>query len=91
MIFPARGRDGRVTDRGGKGLGFKSPGSILTSRTKTNPLSRVVRGGGDPCSVPIIGEKEKSPTVESSTWPLNSHNPSKNYAKTKLNKTYNVH
>ena len=48
-------------------------GSILTSRTETNSLSRVVRDGGYPCSVPLSGRK-KSSTVETSTWPLNSHN-----------------
>ena len=37
------------------GLGFKSPGSILTSRTETSSLSRVVRDGWDPCSVPVSG------------------------------------
>ena len=30
--------------------GLKSPGSILTSRTETSSLSRVVRAGWDPCS-----------------------------------------
>ena len=48
--YPARGRVGRVTDCGVRGIGFKSPGSILTSRTETSSLSRVVRYGGDPCS-----------------------------------------
>ena len=50
-----RGKVGRVTDYGVKGLGFKSPGSILTSRIETNSLSRMVRDGGDPCSVPLSG------------------------------------
>ena len=36
---------GRVTDCGVRGLWFKSPGSILTSRTETSSLSRVVRDG----------------------------------------------
>ena len=54
-IHPARGRVGRVTDCGVRGLGFKSPGSILTSRTEISSLSRVVRGGWDPCSVPVSG------------------------------------
>ena len=49
----ARGRVGRLTDCGVRGLGFKSPGSILTSRTETSSLSRVVRDGWDPCSVPL--------------------------------------
>ena len=35
QLYPARGRVGRVTDCGVRGLGFKSPGSILTSRTET--------------------------------------------------------
>ena len=52
---PARGRVGRVTDCGVRGLGFKSPGSILTSRTETSSLSRVVRDGWDPSSVPVNG------------------------------------
>ena len=52
---PARGRVGRVMDCGVRGLGFKSPGSILTSRTEITSLSRVVRDGGDPCSVPLNG------------------------------------
>ena len=54
---PARGRVGRVTDCGVRGLWFKSPGSILTSRTETSSLSRVVRDGWDPCSVPVSGYK----------------------------------
>ena len=45
LYHPARGRVGRVTDCGVRGLGFKSPGSILTSRTETSSLSRVVRDG----------------------------------------------
>ena len=49
------GRVGRVTDCGVRGLGFKSPGSILTSRTETSSPSRVVRDGWDPCSVPLSG------------------------------------
>ena len=44
-IQSASGRVGRVTDCGVRGLGFKSPGSILTSRTETSSLSRVVRDG----------------------------------------------
>ena len=54
---PARGRVGRVTDCWARGHGFKSPGSILTSRTETSSLSRVVRDGWDPCSVPVSGWK----------------------------------
>ena len=54
-MHPARGRVGRVTDCEVRGLGFKSPGSILTSRTETSSLSRVVRDGWDPCSVPLSG------------------------------------
>ena len=42
---PARGIVGRVTDCGVRGIGFKSPGSILTSRTETNSLSRVLCTG----------------------------------------------
>ena len=75
---------GRVTDCGVRGLGFKSLGSILTSRTETSSLSRVVRDGWDPCSVPLSGGK-KSHSVESSTWPLNSHNCSGNYPKNNTN------
>ena len=33
--------------------------------------------------------KKKSHAVESSTWPLNSHNCSENYPKTKTNKLCN--
>ena len=55
--IPARGRVGRVMDCGVKGLGFKSPGSILTSRTETSSLSRVVRDGWDPWYVTLSGEK----------------------------------
>ena len=36
------------------------PGSILTSRTETSSLSRVVRDDGDPCSVPLSGWKNVS-------------------------------
>ena len=54
-LHPARGRVGRVTDCGVRGLGFKSPGSILTSRTETSSPSRVVRDVWDPCSVPVSG------------------------------------
>ena len=44
-----------------RGLGFKSPGSILTSRTETSSLSRVVRDGWDPCSLyREVGEKKVS-------------------------------
>ena len=50
-------RHGWVTDCEVRGLSFKSPGSILTSRTETSSLSRVVRDGWDPCSVPISGQK----------------------------------
>ena len=53
----AHGRVGRVTDCGVRGLGFKSPGSILTSRTEISFLSRVVRDGRDTCSIPLSGEK----------------------------------
>ena len=81
-----RGRVGRVTDCGVRGPGFKFPGSILTSRTETSSLSRVIRDGGDPCSVPLSGWK-KSPTVECLTWPLNSHHCSENDTKTKTKKT----
>ena len=52
---PGRGRVGRVTDCEVRGLWLKSPGSILISRTETSSLSRVVRDGGDPCSVPLTG------------------------------------
>ena len=38
-----------------RGLWFKSPGSILNSRTETSSLSRVVGDGWDPSSVPLIG------------------------------------
>ena len=34
------------------GLGLKSPGSILISRTETSSLSRAVRDGWDASSVP---------------------------------------
>ena len=51
----ARGRVGRVTDCGVRGLGLKSTGSNLTSRTETSSLSRVVRDGWDPCSEPLSG------------------------------------
>ena len=54
--YPARGR----ADCGVRGLGFKSPGSIQTSRTETSSLSRVVRDGWDPCCVPLSGEKKVS-------------------------------
>ena len=59
-LTTARGRAGRVMDSGVSGLGFKSPGSILTSRTETSSLSRVVRDSGDPCSVPLSGWKKVS-------------------------------
>ena len=85
--YPTRGRVRRVTDCGIRGFGFKSPGSILTSRTETSSLSRVVRDGWDPGSVPLKWVKKKSPAVESSAWPLNSHNCSVNYTKTKTKQT----
>ena len=68
-----------------RGLAFKSQGSILTSRTETSSLSRVVRDGWDPCSVPLSGGK-KSHVVESATSPLNRHNCSENYPKTSKRK-----
>ena len=55
---PARGR---VTDCGVRGLGFKYPCSILTSRTETNSLSRVVRDGWDPRSNALIKWVKKVP------------------------------
>ena len=47
--------------------------------------------GPVPCTVKV--GKKKSRAVESSTWPLNSHNCSENYTKTKTNKnrTSNTH
>ena len=54
-LHPARDRVGRVTDCGVRGLGFKSPGSILISTTETSSLSRAVRDGWDPSSVPASG------------------------------------
>ena len=86
FVRPALGIVGRVTDCRVRGLGYKSPGSILTSRTETRSLSPVVIDGFDPCSVPLSGEKE-SHAVESSTWLLNNHNCSENYPKTKLNES----
>ena len=56
-IIVARGRVDRVTDCGVRGPGFKSPGSILTSRIETSCLSRVVMDGWDSCSVPASGYK----------------------------------
>ena len=50
----------KVTDCGVRGLGFKSPGSILTSRTETSSLSRVVNDGWDRCSVTLSDEKKVS-------------------------------
>ena len=49
-----------MTDCGDRRLGFKSPGSILTSGTATNSLSRVVRDGWDPCPEPLSGRKKVS-------------------------------
>ena len=43
---------------GVRGLGFKTPGLILTSRTETSSLSRVVRDGWDPCSQLLSGWKK---------------------------------
>ena len=54
-FIKVRGRVGRVTDCGVRGLWFKSLGSILTSRTETSSLSRVVSYDWDPCSVPVSG------------------------------------
>ena len=46
----------------------------------------MVRDGWDPCTVPLSGGKgKKSHAVESSAWPLNSHNYSENYPKQKQN------
>ena len=53
ILCPAHGRVGRVTDCRVRGLRFKSPCSILTSRTETSSLSRVVRDGWDPRSDPL--------------------------------------
>ena len=47
-------------DCGVRGLGFKSPGSILTSRTLTSSLSLVVRDGGDPFSSTVKWVKKVS-------------------------------
>ena len=80
LYHPASGRVGRVTDCGVRSLGFKSRGSILTSRTETSSPSQLVSDGWDPCSVQLSGYK-KSHAVESSTWPLNSHNCSENKTK----------
>ena len=78
-----------MTDCGVRGLWFKSPSSILTSRTETSSISQVVRDGWDPYSLPL-GREKKSHAVESSTWPLNSHNCLENYPKTpKKKKVYN--
>ena len=55
ISYAARGRVGRVTDYWVRGLGFKSPGWIITSRTETSSLSRVVRDAWDQSSVPISG------------------------------------
>ena len=55
VVLTARGRVRRVTDCTVRGLEFKPPGSILTSRTETSSLSRVVRDGWDPCSIPLSG------------------------------------
>ena len=77
------GRVGRVTDCTVRGLRFKSLGPILTSRTETSSLSRVVRDGWDLCSIPLNWWKKKVPGVESSTWSLNSHNCSENNTKAK--------
>ena len=87
-IPPARGIVGRVADCGVRGLRFKSQGSILTSETETSSQSRVVRNGGDPFSVPLLSGYQKPSTVESSTWPLNSHNCSENYTNTKTTVHY---
>ena len=58
-LLPAGGRVGRVwTAESDRCLGFKSTGSILTSRTETSSLSRVVRDGGDPGTVPLSGLKK---------------------------------
>ena len=43
-VYPARGRVGRVTDSGVRGLVFKSPGPILTSSTETCSLSIPLSG-----------------------------------------------
>ena len=52
---PARGRVGKATDCGVRGLWFKSPCSILTSSTETSSLSRVLRDGWDPRNDPLSG------------------------------------
>ena len=61
--LPGRGGVGRVTDCGVRGSNIEQ--KLLTSRTETSCLSRVVRYGEDTCSVPLSG-RIKSPTVESS-------------------------
>ena len=58
MFDPARGIVGRVADCRVRGLRFKSPGLILTSRTETSSLSRVDRDGWDPYPVPLSGGKK---------------------------------
>ena len=55
LTLPAHGRVGRATDCGVRGLGFKSPCSILTFRTETSSISRVVMDGWDPFSVALSG------------------------------------
>ena len=50
---------------------------ITNSRAETCFLSRVVRNGGDPYAPTV-----ESPTMESQTRPLNSHNCSEKYTET---------
>ena len=75
--YPARGRVGRVTDSWVRGLGFKSPGSILTSRSETSSPSLVVRDGWDPCSVPValtkLRGREGGAGAERAILPYVSH------------------
>ena len=87
-LCPAHGRASEVTDCGVRVLWliFLSSILFLVSTTETSSLSRVVRAGGDPCSVPWSGWKKDTrwslrlgrwtaTTVQKTTLKLRLDNP----------------
>ena len=73
---------GRVTDYGVSGLWFNAWAGFLLREQKPVLYYEWSGTGETHALYHNVGEK-KSPTVESSTWPLNSHIPSENYTKTR--------
>ena len=81
-LYSPRGRVGRVTDCGVRGLGFKSLGSIISSRTETSSKHEWSGMMETNALYRSMGEN-KSPSIRSSTWPLNSPGRLENNTETK--------